>query len=81
MENKKPIEETRFEVSMNLLVDAVDNVIWNSEYTGMSEILIDYLRETADNIEQVCIEEFGEDWREDNEVHNDLINNEIKVKC
>lgn len=49
---------------MNLLDDAIDNVIWNSEYTGMSEILIDYLRDTADRIEQVCIEEFGEDWRE-----------------
>lgn len=56
--------EKRFDISMNLLDDAIDNVIWNSEYTGMSEILIDYLRDTADRIEQVCIEEFGEDWRE-----------------
>ena len=56
--------EKRFDVSMNLLDDAIDNVIWNSEYTGMSEILIDYLRDTANSIEQVCIEEFGEDWRE-----------------
>lgn len=56
--------EKRFDISMNLLDDAIDNVIWNSEYTGMSEILIDYLRDTADRIEQVCIEEYGEDWRE-----------------
>lgn len=56
--------EKRFDVSMNLLDDAIDNVIWNSEYTGMSEILIDYLRDTANRIEHVCIEEFGEDWRE-----------------
>lgn len=56
--------EKRFDVSMNLLDDAIDNVIWNSEYTGMTEILIDYLRDTAGRIEQVCIEEFGEDWRE-----------------
>lgn len=56
--------EKRFDVSMNLLDDAIDNVIWNSGYTGMTEILIDYLRDTADRIEQVCIEEYGEDWRE-----------------
>ena len=56
--------EKRFDISMKLLDDAIDNVIWNSEYTGMSEILIDYLRDTANRIEQVCIEEFGEDWRE-----------------
>ena len=61
---KQSEAEKRFDVSMNLLDDAIDNVIWNSEYTGMSEILIDYLRDTADRIEQVCIEEFGEDWRE-----------------
>lgn len=59
--------EKRFDVSMNLLDDAIDNVIWNSEYTGITEILIDYLRDTADRIEQVCIEEYGEDWREINE--------------
>lgn len=59
--------EKRFDVSMNLLDDAIDNVIWNSEYTGMTEILIDYLRDTADRIEQVCIEEYSEDWREINE--------------
>lgn len=56
--------EKRFDISMNLLDDAIDNVIWNSEYTGMSEILIDYLRDTANSIERVCIEEYGEDWRE-----------------
>lgn len=61
---KQSEAEKRFDVSMNLLDDAIDNVIWNSEYTSMSEILIDYLRDTADRIEQVCIEEFGEDWRE-----------------
>ena len=61
---KQSEAEKRFDVSMNLLDDAIDNVIWNSEYTGMSEILIDYLRDTANRIEQVCIEEFGEDWRE-----------------
>ena len=61
---KQSEAEKRFDVSMNLLDDAIDNVIWNSEYTCMSEILIDYLRDTADRIEQVCIEEFGEDWRE-----------------
>lgn len=61
---KQSEAEKRFDVSMNLLDDAIDNVIWNSEYTGMSEILIDYLRDTADRIEQVCIEEYGEDWRE-----------------
>lgn len=61
---KQSEAEKRFDVSMNLLDDAIDNVIWNSEYTGMSEILIDYLRDTADSIEQVCNEEFGEDWRE-----------------
>lgn len=54
----------RFDVSMNLLDDAIDNVICNSEYTSMSEILIDYLRGAANRIEQMCIEEFGEDWRE-----------------
>ena len=59
--------EKRFDVSMNLLDDAIDNVIWNSEYTGMTEILIDYMRDTAYRIEQVCIEEYGEDWREINE--------------
>lgn len=64
---KQSEAEKRFDVSMNLLDDAIDNVIWNSEYTGMSEILIDYLRDTAGRIEQVCIEEFGEDWREINE--------------
>ena len=61
---KQSETEKRFDISMNLLDDAIDNVIWNSEYTSMSEILIDYLRDTADRIEQVCIEEFGEDWRE-----------------
>ena len=61
---KQSEAEKRFDVSMNLLDDAIDNVIWNSEYTGMTDILIDYLRDTADRIEQVCIEEFGEDWRE-----------------
>ena len=61
---KQSKAEKRFDVSMNLLDDAIDNVIWNSEYTGMSEILIDYLRDTANRIEQVCIEEYGEDWRE-----------------
>ena len=61
---KQSEAEKRFDVSMNLLDDAIDNVIWNSEYTSMSEILIDYLCDTADRIEQVCIEEFGEDWRE-----------------
>ena len=61
---KQSEAEKRFDVSMNLLDDAIDNVIWNSEYTGMSEILIDYLRDTANRIEQVCIEEYGEDWRE-----------------
>lgn len=61
---KQSEAEKRFDVSMNLLDDAIDNVIWNSEYTSMSEILIDYLRDTANRIEQVCIEEFGEDWRE-----------------
>ena len=61
---KQSEAEKRFDVSMNLLDDAIDNVIWNSEYTGMSEILIDYLRDTANRIEQACIEEFGEDWRE-----------------
>lgn len=61
---KQSEAEKRFDISMNLLDDAIDNVIWNSEYTGMSEILIDYLRYTADRIEQVCIEEFSEDWRE-----------------
>lgn len=61
---KQSEAEKRFDISMNLLDDAIDNVIWNSEYTGMSEILIDYLRDTANRIEQVCIEEFGEDWRE-----------------
>lgn len=61
---KQSEAEKRFDVSMNLLDDAIDNVIWNSEYTGMSEILINYLRDTADRIEQVCIEEYGEDWRE-----------------
>lgn len=60
---KQSEAEKRFDVSMNLLDDAIDNVILNSEYTGMSEILIDYLRDTANRIEQVCIEEFGEDWR------------------
>ena len=64
---KQSEAEKRFDVSMNLLDDAIDNVIWNSEYTGMTEILIDYLRDTADRIEQVCIEEYGEDWREINE--------------
>ena len=64
---KQSEAEKRFDVSMNLLDDAIDNVIWNSEYTGMTEILIDYLRDTADKIEQVCIEEYGEDWREINE--------------
>ena len=64
---KQSEAEKRFDVSMNLLDDAIDNVIWNSEYTGMSEILIDYLRDTANRIEQVCIEEFGEDWRENEE--------------
>lgn len=61
---KQSEAEKRFDVSMNLLDDAIDNVIWNSEYTSMSEILIDYLRGTANRIEQVCIEEFGKDWRE-----------------
>ena len=61
---KQSEAEKRFDVSMNLLDDAIDNVIWNSEYTGMSEILIDYLRDTAGRIEQVCIEEYGENWRE-----------------
>lgn len=56
---KQSEAEKRFDISMNLLDDAIDNVIWNSEYTGMSEILIDYLRDTANRIE-----EFGEDWRE-----------------
>ena len=64
---KQSEEEKRFDVSMNLLDDAIDNVIWNSEYTCMTEILIDYLHDTADRIEQVCIEEYGEDWREINE--------------
>ena len=48
---KQSEAEKRFDVSMNLLDDAIDNVIWNSEYTGMSEILIDYLRDTANRIE------------------------------
>lgn len=35
---KQSEAEKRFDVSMNLLDDAIDNVIWNSEYTCMSEI-------------------------------------------
>lgn len=62
---KRSEAEKRFDVSMNLLDDAIDNVIWNSEYTDMIATLIDYLHETAYNMEQVCIEDLGEDWRED----------------
>lgn len=67
MEKNLTGEEKRFCVAMDLLVDAVDNVIWNSEYTGMTATLIDYLRDTADDIEKVCIEDFGENWREDDD--------------
>lgn len=64
MEENLTEEEKRFCVAMDLLVDAVYNVIWNSEYTGMAATLIDYLRETADGIEKICIEDYGEDWRD-----------------
>lgn len=67
MEENLTGEEKRFCVAMDLLVNAVDNVIWNCEYTGMTATLIDYLRDTADDFEKICIEEYGEDWREDDD--------------
>lgn len=60
--------DKRFDASMNLLNDAIYNVICNSEYTDMIATLIDYLDETAYNIEQVCIEDLSEYLRDDEEL-------------
>ena len=80
-ERKLTFEEQTFADAMDLLVCAVVNVNNVCNYSGWTEILIDYLRETADDIEKICIEDLGEDWRVNNKVHNDLINDEIKIKC
>jgi len=71
----------KFVNAMRLLENAIENVNWVSDWTGQTELLLHYLRDTADRIEETCKEEFGDDWKVNEDVHNDLVNDEIKIKC
>jgi len=80
MEEKEFFNDT-FVNAMRLLEHAIDNVNWVSDWTGQTELLLHYLRDTADRIEKTCNEEFGDDWKVNDKVHDDLINKNIEPKC
>lgn len=62
---KRSFEDIQFDQAMELLDNAITNVIWNSDNTLHSAILIEYLYKSANNLEESIAAEMGEDWLEE----------------
>lgn len=77
---EKEFFNDKFVNAMQLLDNAIENVNWVSDWTGQTEYLITFLRDTADRIEKVCNEEFGDDWKVNEEMHFEPINDETYTK-
>jgi len=62
-EVKESDQDFKFNNAMDLLNNAIINVNEVSEWTGQIAYLIDFLRETADKFEEICVESYGTRWR------------------
>lgn len=63
-EVKESSQDFKFDNAMDLLNNAIINVNEVSEWTGQIAYLIDFLRAAADKFEEICVESYGEDWRD-----------------